>query len=260
VRVTEARGPITTSTARLASLPTAAVDGPAFLANGIALEESSSLDVAVRFATTAPARSVTTLVNPNNPDGLVIPREQLLALHDVVASRDGYLVVDEAFADVEPACSVAVFAGSARYNRLVVLRSFGKFYGLAGVRLGFIIAAPSMITRFRELLGDWPVSADAIAAGIAAYADDAWAQQTRERLLHSARRLDDLLISSGLDIVGGTTLFRLARSSDARARFEKLLRAGILARPFDHDATLLRFGLPHDASAWQRLAEALRTP
>jgi cobalamin biosynthetic protein CobC len=184
----------------------------------------------------------------------------LLSLHDDIASCDGHLVVDEAFADIEPHCSVAAIAGTARYPRLVVLRSFGKFYGLAGVRLGFVIGAPPIITRFRELLGDWPVSADAIAAGLAAYADDAWAKRTRERLLHAARRLDDLLISSGFDIVGGTSLFRLARSANARDRFETLLRAGVLARPFDHDPTLLRFGLPHEPAAWQRLAEALRKP
>ena len=191
-----------------------------------------------------PPRSVVTLVNPNNPDGAVVDRARLLALHDEVSSRDGYLVVDEAFADVEPACSVAALAGGARCPRLI----------------GFVIAAPSVISRFRELLGDWPVSADAIAVGLAAYADDTWAERTRERLLLSARRLDDVLMSSGFEIVGGTNLFRLARSADARERFEKLLRAGILARPFDHDTTLLRFGLPHEPSAWRRLADALRKP
>lgn len=199
-----------------------------------------------------------TLVNPNNPDGAVIDRERLLELHDELASRGGYLVVDEAFADLEPACSVASLAGGARCPRLIVLRSFGKFYGLAGVRLGFVIAGPSIIARFRELLGDWPVSADAIAVGLAAYADDAWAERTRERLKLCARRLDELLQSAGLDIVGGTSLFRLARSDEARERFENLLRAGVLARPFDHDPTLLRFGLPNGPAAWQRLAEALR--
>jgi cobalamin biosynthetic protein CobC len=201
-----------------------------------------------------------TLVNPNNPDGAVADRETVLRLHDDVSSQGGYLVVDEAFADVAPGYSVAALAGIARYPRLIVLRSFGKFYGLAGVRLGFVIAAAPVVARFRELLGDWPVSADAIAVGLAAYSDDAWAERTRERLQRSANRLDDLLISSGLEIVGGTSLFRLARSEDARRRFDNLLRAGILARPFDHDPTLLRFGLPREQWAWQRLAEALRKP
>lgn len=206
------------------------------------------------------SRLAITIVNPNNPDGAVVDRAHLLALHDDVSSRGGYLIVDEAFADVEPSCSVATLAGGARCPRLIVLRSFGKFYGLAGVRLGFVIAAQAVIARFRELLGDWPVSADAIAAGLAAYADDEWAERTRERLLHAARRLDDLLITSGFEIVGGTSLFRLTRSDDARERFDRLLRAGILARPFDHDTTLMRFGLPHEPSAWRRLADALRKP
>jgi cobalamin biosynthetic protein CobC len=215
---------------------------------------------AVRFEERLPARAVVTLVNPNNPDGAVLERGQLLRLHEEVASREGYVVVDEAFADVEPACSVAPLAGCGGYQRLIVLRSFGKFYGLAGVRLGFVIGAPRIVARFRELVGDWAVSADAIAAGLTAYADNSWAERARERLRHSAHRLDDILKTNGFAIVGGTSLFRLARSDDARERFERLLHAGVLARPFEHGPTLLRFGLPAEPSAWHRLAEALRKP
>lgn len=204
--------------------------------------------------------TVFTLVNPNNPDGHVTARERVLALHDELAARDGFLVVDEAFADVEPACSVAAEAGSARYPQLIVFRSFGKFFGLAGLRLGFVIAAPSIAARFRGLLGDWPLTADTIAAGLAAYADESWAERTRARLRSAASRLDALLARNGFILVGGTSLFRLARTDGARSRFEQLLRAGILVRPFDHDPTLLRFGLPHGATAWRRLATALRSP
>lgn len=207
-----------------------------------------------------PERAVITLVNPNNPDGAILARERVLALHDRIAGRGGHLVVDEAFADVTPACSVASLAGTDRYPNLVVLRSFGKFFGLAGLRLGFVIAAPAVVERYRHVLGDWPLSADAIAAGLAAYADTAWAHRQRGRLSHAANRLDELLIRSGLQIVGGTTLFRLARCHGAEVRFERLLRAGILVRPFDHDPTLLRFGLPHGDAAWARLAAALRLP
>ena len=244
---------------------TAIVVGPTYSSHAAAWRAARAPVTEVCGAAASVSRAsvsphVLTVVNPNNPDGAVVDREALLRLHDDLASQGGYLVVDEAFADVEPGCSVAALAGVARYPRLIVLRSFGKFYGLAGVRLGFVIAAGPIVARFRELLGDWPVSADAIAIGLAAYADDAWAEHTRERLRRSANRLDDLLISSRFEVVGGTTLFRLARSADARTRFDKLLRAGILARPFDHDPALLRFGLPHEQWAWQRLAEALRTP
>lgn len=202
-------------------------------------------------------KRVVTVVNPNNPDGAALHRDHLLALHDQLARDDGYLVVDEAFADADPSCSVASLAGRAQHPRLLVLRSFGKFYGLAGLRLGFAIAPRPIAQRFRSLLGDWPVTADAIAAGLAAYADAAWAERTRARLQSAAQSLDSLLLRSGFTIVGGTALFRLARSHDARHRFERLLDAGILVRPFDHDATLLRFGLPYGAAAWQRLTRAL---
>jgi cobalamin biosynthetic protein CobC len=212
------------------------------------------------FGDDLPSRAAVTLVNPNNPDGAVTDRERLLRLHDEVMARQGHLVVDEAFADAAPEHSAAAIAGEEGATRMVVLRSFGKFYGLAGIRLGFVIAAPAIVERFRELLGDWRVSADAIAAGLAAYRDETWANGAREHLRHSARRLDEVLQDSGFNIVGGTTLFRLVRRPDASDRFDKLLRAGILARPFDHDPTLLRFGLPGEDSAWLRLADALRTP
>lgn len=215
---------------------------------------AASLEIAAQSAATL------TLVNPNNPDGTIIPRARLLALHDMLAERHGVLIVDEAFAETDPTCSVVDLAGSARAPQLVVLRSFGKFYGLAGVRLGFVIAAQAIIARMRGLIGEWPVCADAIAAGLAAYSDLQWAEPARERLRRAVQRLDRLLTRRGLHIVGGTSLFRLTRSPDARARFQQLLQAGVLVRPFDHDATLLRFGLPYGKTAWTRLADALRTP
>ena len=214
----------------------------------------------ILYASHATRGSTVTIVNPNNPDGAIVSRERVLALHDEWRDRDGYVVIDEAFADVVPGCSVTDVAGTPRYPNLVVLRSFGKFYGLAGVRLGFVIAAPALVARFRALFGDWPVSADAIHAGLTAYADNAWADATRARLQLEAQRLDDVLMSAGFEIVGGTSLFRLARSADAALRFERLLQAGILARPFDYDPALLRFGLPHGEAAWERLRQALRAP
>lgn len=204
--------------------------------------------------------AVLTLVNPNNPDGSVTERERLLAAHDRMAAHNGFVLVDEAFADVEPSCSVAAMAGSERYPRLVVLRSFGKFYGLAGIRLGFVIAAPELLARIRGAFGDWPVSADAIAAGVAAYADTSWAESARVRLSSAARRLDALLMRNDLSVVGGTSLFRLTRSAIAPDRFGQLLNAGILVRPFHYDTTLLRFGLPQGAVAWRRLRDALKKP
>ena len=198
------------------------------------------------------AATALTLVNPNNPDGRIVDRATLQNLHDRVARSGGVLIVDEAFADVDPASSVADLAGTDRAPRLIVLRSFGKFFGLAGLRLGFVIAAPPIVQSLRDLLGDWPVSVDAIAAGLHAYADASWMTRTREQLRKQSQRMDGVLTSAGFQVIGGTSLFRLASAPDAKQRFSRLLSQGVLSRPFAYDATLLRFGLP-SRGEWSRL-------
>lgn len=206
-----------------------------------------------------PAKHALVIVNPNNPDGRLFSQAELRTLHDSAVRQDSRLVVDEAFGEVTPHANVAHIAGSEEAPHLVVLRSFGKFYGLAGVRLGFVVAAPSIIACLRGLLGDWPVSSDALVAGLAAYADWAWAEKTRTRLQEDARRLDDLLMHAGFEIAGGTSLYRLTRAADASSRFTQLAASGVLVRPFAFDSTLLRFGLPGCPAEWQRVAAALDT-
>jgi cobalamin biosynthetic protein CobC len=203
----------------------------------------------------ADTHAVLVLANPNNPDGRFIAPGRLLSIAARLAARDGALIVDEAFGDIVPGQSVC---GSLR-DGLVVFRSFGKFYGLAGLRLGFVVVSHAEQRRaFREALGDWPVSGPAVAVGTEAYADIEWQSAQRARLIESARRLDGLLTRAGLTVVGGTPLFRLARCEDSDALFRHLAAHGILTRPFSRDATLMRFGLPGaDETHWQRLAIAL---
>jgi cobalamin biosynthetic protein CobC len=172
-----------------------------------------------------------------------------------LAVRAGVLVVDEAFADVMPQESLC---GSLdRVSNVIVFRSFGKFFGLAGVRLGFVAAEQVRAATFRQAIGDWPVSGPAVAIGIKAYRDVEWQTLQRRRLTESAQRLDALLARAGLTITGGTVLFRLARCDDADAVFRHLAAHGILTRPFASDSALLRVGLPGDESQWQRLTTAL---
>lgn len=201
----------------------------------------------------APAADLRVLVNPDNPTGRALPPDQVLDL------TDGPLLADEAFVDVDPAFSVAALAGAPGHERLIVLRSFGKFYGLAGARLGFLVAELALAARVRQALGDWPVSGPALAAGLAAYADPDWARQTRQRLIESTVQMDSLLRRAGFEIAGGTLLFRLTRAADAPRRFEVLAQAGILTRPFPWDETLIRFGLPGPDQDWLRLADALES-
>ncbi len=193
------------------------------------------------------------VVNPNNPDGRIIPREALLACaHGLPA--DSLLVVDEAFMDV---CASASLAREVGRRKIVVLRSFGKFFGLAGLRLGFALAEPAIAARLRTGLGPWAVAGPALAIGAAALSDQPWAEMMRARLAQAARRLDQALAAAGVDIAGGTSLFRLVRTPVAPELFRHLGRAGILVRRFAGEPTWLRFGLPAGEPEWQRLAAAI---
>lgn len=194
------------------------------------------------------------VVNPNNPDGRVVAADALRPLAAALAARGGLVVVDEAFMEVGPAG--ASLAGDAA-DGLVVLRSFGKFFGLAGLRLGFALAGPAQASRLRATLGPWPVAGPAIAVGTAALADTPWIEATRCNLAVAAQRLDQLLAGAGLDIVGGTPLYRLVRTSRAPLVFDRLGRAGIVVRRFGREPTWLRFGLPGEEAAWDRLRAAL---
>jgi cobalamin biosynthetic protein CobC len=207
------------------------------------LEDMEALDVGI-------------VVNPNNPDGRIISRAALLELHARLARRGGVLIVDEAFADFD--AKTESLAPSLPASRAIVLRSFGKAYGLAGLRLGFALVSPEMVAPLRGALGPWPVSGPAIAIGAQALADSDWLETMRARLGGDAVRLDALLHGAGWRIIGGTRLFRLAAHADARAAFERLLVAGILTRPFADISDRLRFGIPGDENAWERLAAALR--
>jgi len=195
------------------------------------------------------------LANPSNPDGRLLDVEVLRDLAAATQANGGWLIVDEAFADADPAISVAPLV--YRYPRLIVLRSFGKFFGLPGVRLGFIVAQSAVLDRFRALLGSWPVSTAAIAIGREAYRDTAWSAAMRGRLLREANALDAMLRRHGLDSRGACPLFRLIETHDAAALFERLAGRLILTRPFDYDSRWLRIGLPGDAAALARLDAAL---
>ena len=188
------------------------------------------------------------LCNPNNPDG---------ARHDpafLAAHTHRLLVVDEAFADFEPGLSLAPFLP---LPRTIVLRSFGKAYGLAGLRLGFALASPAAAQMIRAALGTWPISGPAIAIGLQALRDPAWLHASMVSARHAAARLDSVLQSGGLRIVGGTSLFRLAETPHAARMVEALAQAGILVRSFPAAPHWIRVGLPGNDTAWSRLSAAL---
>ena len=194
------------------------------------------------------------VANPNNPDGRVLNKHELLDLTDARGGR-GLLVIDEAFMDAGPAG--ASLGGEVARNNIVVLRSFGKFFGLAGLRLGFALARPAIAARLAAALGPWAVSGAAVMIGQKALADIALANAMRGRLEQEVQRLDTALARVAVDVVGGTSLFRLVRARAADRLFHHLGCAGILARRFPEHPEWLRFGLPGSEASWDRLCAAL---
>jgi cobalamin biosynthesis protein CobC len=195
------------------------------------------------------------VANPNNPDGRLFTRTRLLKLGKELRKQSGLLVVDEAFMDViPPGESLATDLAGAN---VVVLRSFGKFFGLPGLRLGFALTAPPLARRLSAVLGPWPVSGPALTVGAKALVDTVWIERTRKNLAEAAASLDGILVKAGLDIIGGTDLFRLVRSEAAPALFEHLGHAGLYVRTFPDRETWLRFGLPAHASVRKRMNKAL---
>jgi len=190
------------------------------------------------------------VVNPNNPDGR---RHDAIALHAqrLLVNR---LVIDESFVDAVPDLSLA---SEARREGFLILRSFGKFYGLAGLRLGFVLGPQADVAALAAMAGPWPVSGPAIAIGTRALLDRDWASTTRMRLARDTLRLDASADAVGWTLVGGTPLFRLYNVGDARAVQERLAGAQIWSRIFGGKPRWLRLGLPGEESEWARLASAL---
>lgn len=189
------------------------------------------------------------VVNPNNPDGRSYMPSDLLAL----AGQVGRLVVDESFADGQPQLSVAANAGQ---DGMLVLRSFGKFYGLAGVRLGFVLGASRDIDALSDMAGPWPVNGAALRIGATALADRSWASSTVARLRAEADQIDAMALALGWQVVGGCELFRTYDTPDADAAQTRLARHQIWSRIFPYSNRWLRLGLPVGPE-WQRLNDAM---
>ncbi len=198
---------------------------------------------------------VLVLVSPNNPTGVCFTPSQLLAWQQRLARRGGWLVVDEAYMDPSPGESLCP---QADRPGLLVLRSLGKFFGLAGARVGFACGDPRLLDALREALGPWPLAGPSRQVATLALSDRAWQAATRRRLQGDGARLRRLLSDHGLAPDGGCALFQWLRCDRAPVIEDALARRAILVRRFD-DPPSLRFGLPGHAAAWRRLEEALRT-
>lgn len=233
---------------RLARPGLARVLGPTYNEHAASLQAQGWRVETVRDLEALAGADMAVVVNPNNPDGRHHDPQAL----DALQARLGLLVVDESFAD--PVTGLTL-AGRVRPG-LLVLRSFGKFYGLAGIRLGFAIADAATAERLAEAAGPWAVSGPALEIGTRALADTAWQAETVTRLAADTARLDGLARAAGWTLVGGGALFRTYATPDARATQDALAARRVWTRRFPYSATWLRLGLPAPAQ-WDQLAEAM---
>jgi cobalamin biosynthesis protein CobC len=232
-----------------------AIVGPTYGEHALAWRNAGHSVIAIDSLDACPKNAVhAVVVNPNNPDGRVADRAALTKLAAQLKARGGWLVIDEAFADIDPDISAVALCVDWP---VVVLRSFGKFYGLAGLRLGFAIGAPEIIARIAVALGPWPCSGPALLIGATALGDQPWAERARRALEQQARALDEVLVKAGFAIAGGASLFRLVRHPQASKLHVELAKRHIWCRSFDWADDLLRFGLPPDAAGLDRLSVAL---
>lgn len=205
------------------------------------------------LADALPLCDVVVVCNPNNPTGATVPRDTLLEWADRLAARGGWLIVDEAFADITPELSVADASDRAG---LIVLRSIGKFFGLAGIRVGFVGAQEQILTPLENALGPWTVSGPTQQIALAALRDTAWQDATHARLLTEGARLRRLLNRHEI-ASDGCALFQWWPMDDPAAFHDHMAQRRIWVRLFANAARGIRLGLPPDEQAWQRLKTAL---
>lgn len=196
---------------------------------------------------------VLVVCNPNNPTGEAVPRATLLEWAKALGARGGWLVVDEAFADTDGSHSIA---DAAQMPGLIVLRSVGKFFGLAGLRLGFVAAHDDILGRLADMLGPWAVSGPAQKVARSALEDVHWQRTTQASLHARGDRLRALLASHGITSQG-TALFQWWPELYAEAFHDHMARRGIWVRLFREAARGIRLGLPADEPGWKRLELAL---
>lgn len=216
-------------------------------------EGRAPVELSSIYALPADAK-VVLLVNPNNPDGQLVDVKSLLEIAQTLTARGGYLVIDEAFADVVPGASLLPHITD---ENVLVLRSFGKFFGLAGLRLGFLAGPNTVTKRVSDLLESWCLSGPALEIGTKALRDESWQDQMTRQLIEEMADLTVLLSERELSVFGGTPLYALAGLRNAKGLHEALARRHIWTRIFDYAPTWIRFGLPGNPENFERLSDAL---
>lgn len=202
-----------------------------------------------------PEATIVIIVNPNNPDGRCYQAIELLAVARKLNEKNGLLIIDEAFCEAENSQSLTGFADEVP---IIVLKSFGKYFGLAGLRLGFAFADQETVNEIDKWLGPWAVSGPALF--IAKYAFSRSAKEMADfeaRIQARRQKLAAVLRRCGLNEIGGSSLFTLVRHAKAAKIYEELARKHILVRKFDYASDWLRIGLCKEEADLVRFEQAL---
>ncbi|MTH96321.1 threonine-phosphate decarboxylase CobD [Roseibium sp. RKSG952] len=232
-----------------------AIAVPTYTSHQSAWERSGRTPVEVSSVYALPASArIVVIVNPNNPDGRLVDVKSLLEIARTLGKRGGFLVLDEAFAEVMPGASILPHLTD---EPVLVLRSFGKFFGLAGLRLGFLAGPQDIIRQAALHLDSWAVSGPALHIGTAALSNKDWQEKMMRQLSDEMADLTLALSVAGLGVFGGTPLYALAAARNAKGLHEALARHRIWTRVFDYAPTWIRIGLPGSQANLDRLSAAL---
>ncbi|WP_211315216.1 threonine-phosphate decarboxylase CobD [Photobacterium lipolyticum] len=200
------------------------------------------------------ARSdVVVCINPNNPTGVRLPLEQLRQWQQQLQQRQGMLIVDEAFIDCTPEQSLLT---QPLDDNVIVLRSIGKFFGLAGARVGFLFGQQGLLDSIAQKLGPWTIPGPSRWITREGLLDSTWQQQMRQCLAEQSSRLRTLLTHCFAGKISGTELFQTVALPDAPMIHHQLCQHAILTRLCD-EQDALRFGLPSNELEWKKLELAL---
>jgi cobalamin biosynthetic protein CobC len=208
--------------------------------------------------------SVLVIINPNNPTGIFYNAQTINKYQQQLAHLNGLLVIDEAFIDVMSDTtlenqSYGSQAANQKENQrendhCLVLRSFGKFFGLAGIRIGFLVASSSWCQAFKELLGPWQVNGPAQLIAQHALQDTSW-QTTQRGTLKRLRKMQEGMLKQAfpqtiLQTINGCDLFltlSFHQQDTAKKLYMLLCQQGVYCRLADEQDTL-RFGLTTEGS------------
>lgn len=217
----------------------------------VSVHQVVTLDDFMRFSTQE--QTIGIICNPNNPDGRLFNVQQMQTIIHQWGSFHNHVVVDEAFMDFEG----QTIASLLPHPALTILRSFGKTYGLAGVRLGFLLSNASYVEKLRKMLGPWPISGSALHVGLQALRNREWILKVKDQLSKQIKQFDQLFLYNACKVVGGTHLFRLIEMQEAHNLWKYLANHGIWVRKFDYNPQWLRFGLPQEQD-WGRIEKTIQ--